>query len=67
MIEGWRDVGSAPRDEWVLLASSNGATVDIGKLITQDDGYDYWDLNRPKVYRFTTFTHWMPLPEPPEP
>ena len=50
--------------EWVLLASENGITQEVGKMMYQR-GVAYWDTGKSRVYTFKVFRHWMPLPEPP--
>ena len=64
----WRQIESAPENQWMLVASSNGIVVDIAMLVVED-GDRLWFTEPYKIanryHRDGTFTHWMPLPMPP--
>ena len=66
----WQSIETAPKDgTLILLAARAGVTVQAAwewdRADPTDGGYwDYWE-NVPE-YGIHQFTHWMPLPEPPE-
>lgn len=57
----WRPIETAPKDGLLVLLSTHGGIVFIGKfrkhlgIWVDDEGRE----------RFRTVTHWMPLPLPP--
>lgn len=63
----WRAIDTAPEQQWILAAAQNGV-VDIVQLIT-DGGERQWFTEPYEIadryHRDGTFTHWMPLPAPP--
>ncbi len=66
-VSEWKSIETAPKDGRNILLCANGR-VDEGGWVTQEDeegapefmGW-WWTLGTDPV-----FTHWMPLPAPPE-
>lgn len=62
----WQTIETAPTNKWILLASKNGITCEVGKM-SEYDGEIFWNTGKPRMYRYKTFSHLMPLPAPPTP
>lgn len=59
-MSDWQPIDTAPKDRTFVLLGVRGGEVCIGfwNGVAWDDG----DFNN----HMTGFTHWMPLPEPPQ-
>ena len=71
-VEGWRDIATAPRDGTPILATVfvhlNGVPSHWDRHVIYADAetgqiHSYADQG----WDFDDYTHWMPLPSPPEP
>lgn len=73
----WKPIETAPKDgTFVLLYSPDAKepSIFVGYFISHVDGdewfsewHDAWVDDGAKVISDVTLTHWMPLPERPEP
>ena len=68
----WRDIETAPKDAYILLFNPEApdwdGNMDVGRWYGSDDG-GFWSCGGPNggLELDYPFSHWMPLPEPPEP
>ena len=58
---GWRDISTAPKDgTWILLSQTYWVVPTVGFWADEDVGWSDGEY-----YNLKGFTHWMPLPPPP--
>ena len=75
MSEGWRDIGSAPKDGTRFLARHAAGPMTLAEVTglrfnDHPDNLHDWDcyavgLRCSTQERLADFTHWQPLPLPP--
>lgn len=62
--EGWRTMESAPKDGTLLLLIYKGRPIVAAH--NGSDKYPFWNSETVGISDIANFTHWQPLPPPPE-
>ena len=76
LLGGWLDISTAPKgmpangyaSEWFLAYGNQYKHMNriaVIKRHNQDYGFGPWEGTGEEFYKADAFTHWMPLPEPP--
>lgn len=64
----WLPIESAPEDDAVLIYTTSGWIDTAYYVADEDTGERIWEwFGAGKIHPKHTPTHWMPLPDPPEP
>lgn len=69
MTQAWQPIDTAPKDGTSVLVSdgrASGGFMNVVAYELDDRGPWVWHTNDGISYHAEAFTHWMPLPAPPE-
>lgn len=64
----WRLIDTAPKDGAEILVCDYRVAGGFRNVVryTEEDYPSVWETQEFAVYHQDAFTHWMPLPEPPD-
>ena len=68
-VDGWQPMATFPRDgEGYLVCNAELAGGDHAVVFFNEAAKDGWclQLEEGPLYHLSSYTHWMPLPEPPK-
>ena len=64
----WQDISTAPKDgnEFLAIDAETGFAQVVDYSPRTNDDTFVWAVSDGSTYREDAFSHWMPLPPPPE-
>jgi hypothetical protein len=75
LMSEWQPIETAPKDRYILICEANepawAGNMFVAKWFGDDETACFWTSGGPNggidlEPRIYSFTHWMPLPEPPK-